>query len=85
MLACMVLFVPMVMAGWHLNCNKILFFSGALSSVSRLVNEVVWDMKPMREELLVAESDGDNVGGVSSAVTFEKNWGWSKSWIVMAM
>ncbi|CAN1351660.1 Protein ALTERED XYLOGLUCAN 9 [Linum perenne] len=29
-LACIVLFVPMVMAGWHLSRNKMLFFSGAL-------------------------------------------------------
>ncbi|EPS58947.1 hypothetical protein M569_15867 [Genlisea aurea] len=28
--ACVVLFVPLVMAGWHLSRNKILFFSGAL-------------------------------------------------------
>lgn len=28
--ACVVLFVPMVMAGWHLSRNKMLFFSGAL-------------------------------------------------------
>lgn len=28
--ACIVLFVPMVMAGWHLSRNKMLFFSGAL-------------------------------------------------------
>ncbi|KAF2321111.1 hypothetical protein GH714_033998 [Hevea brasiliensis] len=28
--ACVVLFVPMVMAGWHLSRNKVLFFSGAL-------------------------------------------------------
>ncbi|CAI0548290.1 unnamed protein product [Linum tenue] len=108
LLACIVLFVPMVMAGWHLSRNKMLFFSGALfislavcvhltpyfpsvsdfvtsvqsvvifdnrdDSCINLVNEVVWDMKPMREELLVAEPD----------VAFEKNWGWSKSWKVMA-
>ncbi|KAI3722959.1 hypothetical protein L2E82_34199 [Cichorium intybus] len=30
MAACVVLFVPMVMAGWHLSRNKVLFFSGAL-------------------------------------------------------
>ncbi|CAI0548291.1 unnamed protein product [Linum tenue] len=107
LLACIVLFVPMVMAGWHLSRNKMLFFSGALfislavcvhltpyfpsvsdfvtsvqsvvifdnrdDSCINLVNEVVWDMKPI-------------VGGVSvsSAVAFEKNWGWSKSWKVMA-
>lgn len=29
-LACIVLFVPMGMAGWHLSRNKILFFSGSL-------------------------------------------------------
>ncbi|KAK7276180.1 hypothetical protein RIF29_17315 [Crotalaria pallida] len=28
--ACVVLFVPMGMAGWHLSRNKVLFFSGAL-------------------------------------------------------
>nr|XP_027187404.1 uncharacterized protein LOC101515622 isoform X2 [Cicer arietinum] len=28
--ACIVLFVPMGMAGWHLSRNKVLFFSGAL-------------------------------------------------------
>ncbi|XP_044505827.1 uncharacterized protein LOC123225742 [Mangifera indica] len=28
--ACLVLFVPMLMAGWHLSRNKMLFFSGAL-------------------------------------------------------
>ncbi|XP_010558659.1 PREDICTED: uncharacterized protein LOC104827223 [Tarenaya hassleriana] len=28
--ACVVLFVPMAMAGWHLSRHKILFFSGAL-------------------------------------------------------
>ncbi|KAK4747610.1 hypothetical protein SAY87_014196 [Trapa incisa] len=28
--ACIVLFVPMAMAGWHLSRNKMLFFSGAL-------------------------------------------------------
>ncbi|KAL5743603.1 hypothetical protein ACOSP7_026470 [Xanthoceras sorbifolium] len=28
--ACVVLFVPMLMAGWHLSRNKMLFFSGAL-------------------------------------------------------
>uniref|UniRef100_A0A5B7BTI7 PC-Esterase n=1 Tax=Davidia involucrata TaxID=16924 RepID=A0A5B7BTI7_DAVIN len=28
--ACVVLFVPMAMAGWHLSRNKMLFFSGAL-------------------------------------------------------
>ncbi|KAK1410586.1 hypothetical protein QVD17_37123 [Tagetes erecta] len=30
MAACVVLFVPMGMAGWHLSRNKVLFFSGAL-------------------------------------------------------
>uniref|UniRef100_A0A2P2NZY1 Pmr5/Cas1p GDSL/SGNH-like acyl-esterase family protein n=1 Tax=Rhizophora mucronata TaxID=61149 RepID=A0A2P2NZY1_RHIMU len=30
MAACVVLFVPMGMAGWHLSRNKMLFFSGAL-------------------------------------------------------
>ncbi|CAN1123005.1 Protein ALTERED XYLOGLUCAN 9 [Linum perenne] len=30
LLACIVLFVPMVMAGWHLRRNKMLFFGGAL-------------------------------------------------------
>ncbi|CAI9272133.1 unnamed protein product [Lactuca saligna] len=30
MAACVVLFVPMAMAGWHLSRNKVLFFSGAL-------------------------------------------------------
>ncbi|KAD0812912.1 hypothetical protein E3N88_43669 [Mikania micrantha] len=30
MAACIVLFVPMGMAGWHLSRNKVLFFSGAL-------------------------------------------------------
>ncbi|CAM8979706.1 unnamed protein product [Rhodiola kirilowii] len=29
-LACVVLFVPMGMAGWHLSRNKILFFSGSM-------------------------------------------------------
>ncbi|KAF9625323.1 hypothetical protein IFM89_021693 [Coptis chinensis] len=28
--ACVVLFVPMILAGWHLSRNKMLFFSGAL-------------------------------------------------------
>ena len=28
--ACVVLFVPMGLAGWHLSRNKVLFFSGAL-------------------------------------------------------
>ncbi|PIA63921.1 hypothetical protein AQUCO_00201325v1 [Aquilegia coerulea] len=28
--ACIVLFVPMILAGWHLSRNKMLFFSGAL-------------------------------------------------------
>lgn len=30
LVACIVLFVPMGMAGWHLSRNKMLFFSGAL-------------------------------------------------------
>uniref|UniRef100_A0A1D1YLH7 CAS1 domain-containing protein 1 n=1 Tax=Anthurium amnicola TaxID=1678845 RepID=A0A1D1YLH7_9ARAE len=30
LVACVVLFVPMGMAGWHLSRNKMLFFSGAL-------------------------------------------------------
>jgi hypothetical protein len=30
MAACVVLFVPMGMAGWHLSRNKMLFFSGVL-------------------------------------------------------
>ncbi|MQL76710.1 hypothetical protein Taro_009122, partial [Colocasia esculenta] len=30
LVACVVLFVPMGMAGWHLSRNKVLFFSGAL-------------------------------------------------------
>ncbi|XP_042500390.1 uncharacterized protein LOC122078475 [Macadamia integrifolia] len=52
--ACIVLFVPMGMAGWHLSRNKMLFFSGALfitlavgvhltpyfPSISDLVNSV---------------------------------------------
>ena len=28
--ACVVLFVPMGLAGWHLSRNKVLFFAGAL-------------------------------------------------------
>ncbi|KAK9285486.1 hypothetical protein L1049_024680 [Liquidambar formosana] len=43
--ACVVLFVPIGMAGWHLSRNKMLFFSGALfitlavASISLLLSD----------------------------------------------
>ncbi|KAJ4943960.1 hypothetical protein NE237_014176 [Protea cynaroides] len=69
--ACIVLFVPMGMAGWHLSRNKMLFFSGALFIT--LAVGIVWDVKPVG----VGEALMNNF-------SHEVSWAWSKSTPVIA-
>ncbi|KAL6642768.1 hypothetical protein ACP70R_020949 [Stipagrostis hirtigluma subsp. patula] len=51
--ACVVLFVPMGLAGWHLSRNKVLFFSGALF-ISLAVGVHLSPYLPSLPHLLVA-------------------------------
>lgn len=51
--ACVVLFVPMGLAGWHLSRNKVLFFSGALF-VSLAVGVHLSPYLPSLPHLLIA-------------------------------
>ncbi|EAZ16832.1 hypothetical protein OsJ_32303 [Oryza sativa Japonica Group] len=53
--ACVVLFVPMGLAGWHLSRNKVLFFSGALF-VSLAVGVHLSPYLPSLPHLLLAAS-----------------------------
>ncbi|XAR58110.1 hypothetical protein NMG60_11026502 [Bertholletia excelsa] len=80
--ACVVLFVPMGMAGWHLSRNKMLFFSGALfitlavedpSSCIALLHEIVYDVKSR-----------SGVSSMRNASNFEGSWNWVASGPVVA-
>ncbi|KAF0928534.1 hypothetical protein E2562_005984 [Oryza meyeriana var. granulata] len=64
--ACVVLFVPMGLAGWHLSRNKVLFFSGALF-VSLAVGVHLSPYLPSLPHLLVASFHPQPVASSSSA------------------
>jgi hypothetical protein len=64
--ACVVLFVPMGLAGWHLSRNKVLFFSGALF-ISLAVGVHLTPYLPSLPHLLAASFFLPDPGAGSSA------------------
>ncbi|KAF2321109.1 hypothetical protein GH714_033977 [Hevea brasiliensis] len=78
--ACVVLFVPMVMAGWHLSRNKVLFFSGALFITLAIV---VWDVKPSHSRVRLNTSNS-NSNTESGSMSYDKIWDWSRTGKVKA-
>ncbi|XP_040383896.1 uncharacterized protein LOC107305080 [Oryza brachyantha] len=79
--ACVVLFVPMGLAGWHLSRNKVLFFSGALF-VSLAVGVHLSPYLPSLPHLLVASfhpqpfTAGASSSSSSSCVPFLHRVSW---------
>ncbi|KAK3153186.1 hypothetical protein QOZ80_2BG0168960 [Eleusine coracana subsp. coracana] len=85
--ACVVLFVPMGLAGWHLSRNKVLFFSGALF-ISLAVGVHLSPYLPSLPHLLAASFFLPHPGGTpssayssasSSCVPFLHRVSWSDS------
>lgn len=87
--ACVVLFVPMVLAGWHLSRNKMLFFSGALF-ITLAVGVHLTPYFPSITSILSSLSSSNVVSLDSNRavclsllheITFDvdKSWNWGKS------
>ncbi|KAL5701588.1 hypothetical protein ACHQM5_026909 [Ranunculus cassubicifolius] len=87
--ACIVLFVPMVLAGWHLSRNKMLFFSGALF-ITLAVGVHLTPYFPSITHILSSLSstnlDNNNTRKTSCfyflheiIFDFSKSWSWGKS------
>jgi hypothetical protein len=66
--ACVVLFVPMGLAGWHLSRNKVLFFSGALF-ISLAIGVHLTPYLPSLPHLLAASFFLSHPGAGSSAAS----------------
>lgn len=86
--ACIVLFVPMVLAGWHLSRNKMLFFSGALF-ITLAVGVHLTPYFPSITNILSSLSSSNLVTDINRSsclsllheITWdvEKSWNWARS------
>ncbi|KAG6533405.1 uncharacterized protein LOC121977952 [Zingiber officinale] len=65
--ACIVLFLPLGMAGWHLSRNKVLFFSGALFISLAVVVHLAPHLPSLSVFLLSSLSPSSDAGANSSS------------------
>lgn len=84
MAACVVLFVPMGMAGWHLSRNKVLFFSGALFiTLAVCIHLIPYfpSFFPPSPTVLYQQDPSNSCISLLNEVTFDSNFdGFSWDW-----